>query len=274
MVDTAEPSELLELAIVAARTAGELLRARREALALQRVATIATKTSATDLVTAADRESEATIVELISAARPGDGFLAEEETDRASASGITWVIDPIDGTVNYVYGLPAWAVSIAARDETGVVVGVVYDPQRDEVFTAIRGHGAALNGRPLVVSEPPPIASSLVGTGFAYVAKRRALQAEIVAGILPVVRDIRRAGAASLDLCGVASGRLDAYYEADLKPWDLAAGGLIATEAGARLDLVVGLIDTPTVVLAHPDRFDEFLALLRAHAPRGIATGP
>ena len=254
-------AELLDLAIDAAHAAGALLRA--EYARASRVATVSTKSSATDPVTAADHASEELIVARIDAARPHDGILAEEATTRDSGTGITWIVDPLDGTANFVFNRAAFAVSIAAADEAGSLVGVVYDPVLDETFRAARGGGAYLGARRLHLPEDAePIASSLVGTGFAYLAHRRALQGALVAQILPHIRDIRRVGAAALDLCAIGSGRLDAYFEADLKPWDLAAGALVCTEAGARLEVLDGLVDVPTVVVAHPRAFEAFVTLL------------
>jgi myo-inositol-1(or 4)-monophosphatase len=170
---------------------------------------------------------------------------------------VRWVIDPIDGTVNYLYLLPGWSVSVAAEVHGEVVAGVVVIPTLRETFAAVRGQGATRNGRPIGVSQPTSLAQSMVGTGFGYDAARRARQGAILAQVLPQVRDVRRFGAASVDLCGVACGRLDAYYERGLAPWDLAAGGLIAREAGARVE---GLRGAPAsadlVIAASPAVFD------------------
>jgi len=232
---------LLDLAVGLARDAGALLlEGRRSARS-----DVATKTSATDMVTDMDRASEALITDGLARARPDDGILAEEGTSREGSSGVRWVIDPLDGTTNYLYGHPTFAVSIAAEIGGRTVVGVVASPAHDEMFTAVAGGGAFAtggwsfgDGRRLTVSGATDLAGSLVATGFSYVAERRAAQGGIVSRLLPLVRDVRRLGAAALDLCWVASGRVDAYYEAGLQPWDLAAGALIAAEAGAS---VVGL---------------------------------
>jgi myo-inositol-1(or 4)-monophosphatase len=181
---------------------------------------------------AADREAERVVRELLDAERPGDGLLAEEGSDVSSASGRRWLVDPLDGTVNFLYGFPAWAVSVALEDGRGMSVGVVLDPVRDECFAAQRGGGARLNGVPLAVSSEVDLSRAMVATGFSYEPERRARQADLLLEVLPRVRDIRRAGAAALDLCYLAAGRVDAYYERGLNPWDWAAGRLIVEEAG------------------------------------------
>ena len=194
-----------------------------------------TKSSATDMVSEADREAEAAIAELLGAERPDDGLLGEEGADEHSASGRHWVVDPLDGTTNYLYRFPAWAVSVALEDRDGGLVGVVHDPVADETFRAERGRGADLNGEPLRVRDSDDLGTALVGTGFGYESDVRAGQAEIVSRVLPRVRDIRRAGAAALDLCFVAAGRLDGYYERGIHHWDFAAGALIVREAGGEV---------------------------------------
>jgi myo-inositol-1(or 4)-monophosphatase len=224
-----DPAALLELALELADRAGTLLLDSRT----HRGAGAGTKTSGTDVVTDADRASESLIVEGILAARPDDGILAEEGTARPGTSGVRWVIDPLDGTTNYLYGLPAWVVSIGVEVDGVVQAGVVADPSHGETYSAVRGSGSRCNGEALRVTGATDLAVSLVATGFAYRPARRAEQAAALPVVLPAVRDIRRAGAAALDLCWVARGRLDGYYETGLKPWDVAAGLLIATEAGA-----------------------------------------
>ena len=221
-------TELLTLAIEAARGAGELLMKsfggdREE---------ISTKSSPTDLVSKADRDSERFLLDLIASERPNDGILAEEGGRAESSTGYRWVIDPLDGTINFLFRIPVWAVSLAVEDPDGGVVGVVYDPTRGEMFTAQRGEGAWLDGRRLRVSTRAEMTTALVGTGFAYEAARRIAQARIAAEVLGKVRDIRRAGSAALDLCSVACGRLDGFFEAYTQPWDRAAGALIVAEAG------------------------------------------
>lgn len=223
-----DPQELLALAEALAAEAAVGLRA-----GLDQVHEVETKSSLTDVVTAFDRASERLIVDGIRAARPDDGILGEEGTSDAGTSGVRWVVDPLDGTTNFLYGIPAFAVSIGVEVDGRVEAGVVVDVGRGETYTARRGGGAWLDGRRLRRRDADDLATSLVGTGFAYDAGRRAQQGAVVAGLLPLVRDIRRDGAAAIDLCWVASGRLDAFYEQGLQPWDLAAGGLIAAEAGA-----------------------------------------
>lgn len=239
---------LLDLAVAVAERAGRLVVERRR----HGVQVSATKSSPTDIVTAVDVASEQLIRAAIRAARPDDGFVGEEGDDVVGSSGVTWVADPIDGTVNFLYGIPQFAVSLAATFGGEALVGVVHNPVSGETFAARRGAGATLSGTPIRVSTCHEVPAALVGTGFAYRADVRAAQGEETARLLPVVRDVRRFGSAALDLCAVACGRLDAYVERGLKPWDLAAGGLIASEAGAK---VAGLADEPAterLVVAAP----------------------
>jgi myo-inositol-1(or 4)-monophosphatase len=227
-----DAAELLDLAIDIGHRAGALLMERRPPGDLE----YATKSSPTDVVTVMDTAAERLITEALRTARPDDGILGEEGTDADSVSGVRWIIDPIDGTVNYLYGMPQWAVSIAAEYREEIVAGMVHSPVSGETFSARRGQGARLAGRRLAVTPADDLSKALVATGFSYVSARRARQAKALQAILPAVRDIRRAGCAALDLCSVAAGRLDGYYEQELKPWDLAAGSLIAGEAGARVE--------------------------------------
>lgn len=227
-------TELLQLAQEAARKAGALLRDGRPA----DLAVAATKSSPIDVVTEMDIAAEKLITDLIASHRPDDGFLGEEGASSEGTSGIRWVIDPLDGTVNYLYGLPTWAVSIAAEQDGETVVGVVAAPMRGETYHAVRGEGAWATGawdgeRRLACRPAPPLDQALVSTGFNYVLEVRAHQAEVAQQLIPLLRDIRRSGSAAVDLCDVAAGRLDGYYERGLNPWDLAAGDLIAREAGA-----------------------------------------
>ncbi|HUR13250.1 MAG TPA: inositol monophosphatase family protein [Mycobacteriales bacterium] len=233
MVARLDLDATLALATELAREAGALALAMGPG-----VEVLDAKSSPTDVVTAADRAVEELLVKALSQARPEDGLLGEEGGASDGTSGTRWVIDPIDGTVNYLYGIPQWAVSIGVEDQAGAAVGVVYDPTKDELWQAVRGGGATLNGLALRCSAVTDLAHALVGTGFGYDSRRRAAQSRALPDLLPRVRDIRRLGAGSLDLCSVAAGRLDAYYEQGLSPWDLSAGGLIAREAGA---LVTGL---------------------------------
>jgi myo-inositol-1(or 4)-monophosphatase len=227
--DAALLDELLAVALEAARQAGALLRDGRPA----DLGVAATKSSPVDVVTEMDLASEKLIVELITGRRPQDGYLGEEGTERPSESGVRWVVDPLDGTVNYLYGQPNWGVSVAAELNGEVVVAVVAVPARGELFQAVLGRGALLDGRPLATRPAPPWGQALVATGFNYVLPVRVHQAEVLHRLMPELRDIRRGGAAAVDLCDLAAGRLDGYYERGLAPWDLAAGGLIAREAGA-----------------------------------------
>lgn len=227
------PGGLLDLAIRAAHAAGrELLDRYGDATGVD------TKSSSTDPVSDADRASEELLVATLLAERPDDGILGEEGADRPATSGLRWVLDPLDGTVNYLYRFPAWCVSVACedRDDDGgwrALVGVVHDPVRGETFRAVRGGGATLGETPLAVNDPVPLKRALVATGFGYDRDHRRRQAAVVARLLPHVRDIRRPGSAALDLCSVAAGRVDGYYEDTPSRWDWAAGVLIAAEAGA-----------------------------------------
>ncbi|TGB03337.1 inositol monophosphatase [Streptomyces palmae] len=251
--------ELLTVALEAARRAGELLRDGRPA----DLGVAATKTSPIDVVTEMDLAAEKLITGFLAEHRPEDGVLGEEGSSAPGTSGVRWVIDPIDGTVNYLYGLPSWSVSIAAERDGRTVVGVVAAPMRQETYHAVRGGGARCNGQPVRVRPTPPFEQALIGTGFAYLTQRRATQAEVVRTLLPRVRDIRRGGSAAIDLCDVACGRLDAYYERGLNPWDYAAGELIAREAGA---LTGGRPGTPAdgelTVAGVPGVFEPLQGLL------------
>lgn len=229
-------------------------------VAENRTATATTKSSQTDMVTAADKASEARIVAALHAARPDDGVMGEEGAAVASSSGLQWVIDPIDGTTNFVYGYPAVSVSVACVEEaTGEsLAGAVVDVDRREVFSAAFGGGAFVDDRPLALAGGPvDIARCLVGTGFSYASDKRAAQAQLMVRLLPAVRDIRRAGSAALDLCWAAAGRVDAYFERGTAPWDRAAGLLIAHEVGLRGEVVDDL-----VWVAHPRIADDLLKLI------------
>ena len=256
---------LLELAVDLARDAGALLVDGQQRVRVDE----ATKTSATDMVTDMDRASEALVVEGLVRARPDDAILAEEGAGREGTSGVRWVIDPLDGTTNYLYGNPNFAVSIAAEIDGEGKVGVVLDPARDELFTAVAGRVAHLNGEVIAVSGGDDLAQALVATGFSYLAERRADQARVLAAVLPAVRDIRRSGAATLDLCWVACGRVDAYFERGLQPWDLAAGAVVATEAGARVEGLDGPVPGSGSVLAATPALAGPLRLLLGGAGGG-----
>ncbi|OON75180.1 inositol monophosphatase [Streptomyces tsukubensis] len=252
-------AELLELALEAARRAGEFLRDGRPA----DLGVAATKSSPVDVVTEMDIASEKLITAFLAEHRPDDGVLGEEGASVEGTSGVEWVIDPVDGTVNYLYDLPSWCVSIAARRGRETLVGVVHAPMRGEVYRAVLGQGAFVNDVAARVREAPPFEQALVGTGFGYLTERRVKQAEVARELIPRVRDIRRGGSAAIDLCDVATGRLDAYYERGLRPWDMAAGDLIAREAGARTGGRPGeLPDGGLVVAAPPGLFEALQATL------------
>ncbi|MGH9303890.1 MAG: inositol monophosphatase family protein [Acidimicrobiales bacterium] len=229
-------------------------------------ASAAHKSTPTDLVTAADRASEALITERLSQARPSDGLLAEEGSRQAGTTGLTWIVDPLDGTINFVYGLPVFGVSVACADAEGVFVAAVHDPMRGETFSALRGSGAWLNDQTLALDAGPSLDQALVGTGFGYASELRLKQAGLLVAVLPAVRDIRRAGAAAIDLCWVASGRLDAYYETGLAPWDRAGGGLVVVEAGGTIDERGDIIDGATTLLAAAPGLGAGLASLLVEA--------
>ena len=252
--DPAETAELLELATAAAHAAAELLVDGRS----RARATTATKSTSTEMVSEMDRAAEALIRERLLGARPGDGFLGEEGGASPTADGgVRWVVDPLDGTTNYLYDHVGWNVSIAAEDERGALVGVVFDPIRHETFAAVRDGGASRDGQRIGCSALADLSLALCGTGFGYDPERRGRQAAVLQAVLPRIRDVRRVGAAALDLCSAACGRLDAYWERGLGPWDLAAGSLIAREAGATVRADDGL-----VLAAAPAIFDELHRIL------------
>jgi myo-inositol-1(or 4)-monophosphatase len=265
---------LLRLAQDTALAAGNLAARRRS----DGVQVAASKSSPEDVVTLADRETESLIRALLADARPDDGFFGEESSATRGTSGLTWVVDPIDGTVNCLYGFPAWAVSIAVVEGDPdpatwtTLAGAVCNPTGDELFTAAAGEGAWLGTRRLQVPTAVPLSLALLGTGFSYRAAERERQADVVRGLIGQVRDIRRIGSAALDLCSVAAGRLNLYYERGLHPWDHAAGALVAREAGARVGgfgddregidlLIAGAPDLYQVCEPLLARlFDEFMA--------------
>lgn len=221
--------DLLALATRLAREAGALLLERLH----QPRTDVTTKGSPTDVVSEVDRAAEALVVSVLRRERPDDAILAEEGSDDAGSTGLRWVVDPLDGTVNYLYRAAAFGASVAVEDADGWLLGAVYDPQRDELFSGTRGGGSTLDGAPLRCNDATELAQSLVATGFSYAAADRARQAAVLTRVLPVVRDIRRLGSAALDLCAVAAGRVDAYYELGPAPWDVGAGSVVASEAGA-----------------------------------------
>lgn len=262
-IDTLDAS-LVDLAARLAIEAGQLVRRGR----FERgVGDAATKSTVTDVVTEFDRMSEAHILRGISAARPHDAVTGEEGTSKAGSSGVSWLVDPIDGTTNFTYGYPGYCVSIAAAVDGVTRAGVVYLPATDELFTASLGGGARLDGRAITCSATTDLNMTLVATGFSYVPTRRAAQGARIAALLPRIRDIRRSGAAASDLCHVAAGRVDAYFEEWLGPWDHAAGSLIAREAGctvgdigarAQADESAG----PGLLVATPGVFDDLRRLI------------
>ncbi len=258
------PAELLALATEVASEAATLIVERRRG----RITVADTKSTDTDVVTAVDRESEELIRKRVLAVRPDDAFLGEEGEDVHGTSGVRWVVDPIDGTVNYLYDHPTYAVSIAVELHGVTVAGVVVNAPLRETFTATRGGGAFLDGAPIAVSGCTDLAKALVGTGFGYDPRRRAVQAEVVRAIIEKIRDIRRIGVGAVDLCYVACGRLDAAYERGLNPWDYGAGALIAAEAGARVGGLHGAPVSPEMTLvASPGIFDALHDALAAADP-------
>ncbi|MCW2899603.1 MAG: inositol monophosphatase [Streptosporangiaceae bacterium] len=274
MIDT---GELRELAVATAREAGRMLIDKRPAHGPD---VVQTKSSPTDIVTQMDHAAERLILERIRAVRPQDGFLGEEGGEHAGTTGVRWVIDPIDGTVNYLYDLPDWAVSIAAEIDGRTVAAAVDIPRRGETYTAVRGGGALVHiSLPAGVAaasttEKPHVntgvslSQALVATGFGYAAERRAHQAEVLAGVLPKVRDIRRSGSCCVDLCSLAAGRVDAYYERGVQAWDIAAGTLIIEEAGGRVGGLDGAPAGPELTMAAaPGLFEALHDLLAPLEP-------
>ncbi len=257
---TIDHDELLGLAQRLARRGAQVAR---DALG-DRTGEVTTKSSSTDLVTATDEKIERLIVHGLREERPDDAILGEEGTSDDGTSGVRWVIDPIDGTTNFVYQLPGFAISIAAEVDGEAVVGVVIDPVRNEEFAAAIGRGATLNGEPIHCTAATELATALVATGFSYQADTRRAQAEVLTTVLPRIRDIRRLGAAATDLCALAVGRLDGYWERGLSPWDAAAGALIAREAGAIVSGETGDAPGALIVGAAPGIHGALSALLEA----------
>jgi myo-inositol-1(or 4)-monophosphatase len=254
--------ELLSLARGLAQAAADVLRSRPADLG------VTTKSSPTDVVTVMDKAAERVILDRLARERPGDEILSEESGTAAGSSGIRWLVDPLDGTVNYLYALPNYSVSIGVEVDGVLTAGVVVDVAGDLEFMALRGGGAFRNGQSITCGTQTEPAQALVATGFSYSVERRAAQARSLATVLPQIRDIRRFGSAALDLCAVATGRVDAYFEAGMHEWDWAAGALIAREAGARVGGLGGLPPgNHTTLAAGPilfDRLEEIL--LAAHA--------
>jgi myo-inositol-1(or 4)-monophosphatase len=262
--------ELLELAIEAARMAGELLLER---VRHGREQTVSSKSTPTDLVSEADLAAERAIKALLAQRRPDDGFVGEEGGEEQGSSGLSWVVDPLDGTINFLFGIPQWCVSVAVRDGEGALAGAVYDPNRDELFTATRDGRATLSGRSsdsvapagtggeqgieLTGSQREDLATAMVATGLAYDARVRAAQAQVLARVIPEVRDIRRFGSAALDLAWTSAGRYDAYFERTVKQWDIAAGALICQRAGLRVLELPVHDDLPWGILVAPPALAE-----------------
>ena len=248
----ADLSELcIELAVEAASTAAS-------GRSHQPTFTSATKSSATDLVAPFDQAAERFIRAQLSTQRPDDGIIGEEESDLTGTSGLTWIVDPIDGTTNFVFGLPAWGCSIAVARGNQLLAGAVHIPAMSETYSATSGQGAGCNGSVIAASATSSFETALIATGFSYHPQRRARQGTTVARLLPQVRDIRRSGSAAYDLCCVAAGTVDGYYEENLSLWDIAAGALIAREAGAQVEYSPsGSRTNIAVVASSPDIFES-----------------
>ena len=257
-------NELRTIAEQLARAAGDMALAGRKSGDV----TATTKSSPTDMVTQYDKASEDMITAGLRELRPDDGIVGEEGASRDGTSGITWHIDPIDGTSNFYFDIPMWAVSIGAVDEHGPIAGAVYAPALRDMFTAARGEGATLNGDHIAVRENTILSDALVCTGFSYHVSQREMHAKRVATMVGQIRDIRRFGAAAIDLCFVACGRLDAYFEEHLNSWDLIAGQVIATEAGALVTSYSGDTVTPQEVLASQPGVQKALIQLIADSKK------
>lgn len=260
-------AELAETAMEAAEAAAAVLVAGAGSDATG----VSTKISSTDMVSDVDRASELAVGEVLARRRPHDGVLGEEGTSRSGTTGVRWVIDPLDGTTNYLFGIPQFAVSIAAEIEGEPVAGVVLDPSRREVWCAAKGHGSFLNGgRCRVASGRSTLDRALCATGFGYRPERRRWQAAVAAEVIPAVRDIRRLGSAALDLAWTGGGRYDAYFEWGLNRWDFSAGALVAAEAGARVEAVGRRL----VVAAPPELFGPLCNLLERAGGFEAPPGP
>ncbi|MCO7218530.1 inositol monophosphatase family protein [Klenkia sp. PcliD-1-E] len=261
------PTDLLDLALATAREAAALVADGRARAADD----VQSKTTTVDVVTAVDKASEQLVIDRLLSARPEDGVLGEEGASRPGISGVRWVVDPIDGTVNFLYGLGSYAVCIAAEVDGVPVAGVVADVPTGEVYAAVRGGGAWVERdgvrTPLRCSDPASLEVTLVGTGFAYDRGIRTWQGEVLARLLPEVRDVRRWGSAAVEICLAAAGRIDAFYQLDLKPWDFTAACLVAAEAGLEVQVTTGQRMADPLVTAAPASIAEaFRALVtRAH---------
>jgi myo-inositol-1(or 4)-monophosphatase len=260
-------SDLLDLACRLATQGGDVASAGRRAdlhaLDARAAMGALTKSSATDVVTRHDRAAEQVIVAALVDARPDDEIVGEEGSRRPGRSGVAWHLDPIDGTTNFLYGIPMWSTSVAAVDASGPIAGAVYVPDTGELFAAERARGATRNGRPISASSESRLDLALVGTGFSYLPDRRLRQARLFAGVAPRIRDVRRMGSAAIDLVYTAAGFLDGYYEEHLNSWDMAAGELIAREAGCRSgDFSGGPARPSQLLVAAPGVYDGLQALL------------
>lgn len=257
---SASPTALRVIATEAARLAGELLRERFVAGGERAVGS---KSSSTDPVSEADLAAERAIRELLAKRRPGDAILGEEGGETQVGEGLRWIVDPLDGTVNFLFGIPQWCVSVAVHDDQGGLAGVVFDPLRDELFAAERGGPATLDGSPVAGSDCSRLEAALVATGFGYDASVRELQAAVVARALPVVRDVRRMGSAALDLAWTAAGRYDGYYERGVQAWDIAAGSLLCERAGLAVRPLDERGAAPAgLIVAPPRLIDDLQALV------------
>ena len=262
----ADPDALLALAVEAAREAGGLLLERFRS---GEAAGVRSKTTPTELVSEADEEAERAIETLLAGRRPDDGLLGEEGGEtRPTRSGLRWVVDPLDGTINFLFGIPQWCVSVAVEDGEGTLAGAILDPARGELFTAVRGGVPLLDGEPLRRPvRQGGLREAMVVTGFAYDARVRAAQAPVLARLIPLVRDVRRMGSAALDLAWTAAGRYDAYFERTVKPWDIAAGELVCRTAGLAVRELPDAPDLPWGILAAaPGLADELLPLVAGAA--------
>lgn len=256
---TPDPDPLLAVAVDAANAAGRLLLDRFRAP----VGGVRSKSSSTDMVSDADRESESLIRDRIRIARPADGILGEERGEEGGTSGLRWVVDPLDGTTNFLFGVPQWCVSVACEDADGGIVGVVHDPCRGETFSAVRGGGARLDGRPITVTAKRDLSDALIATGFSYLPEERKAAAERLVVVLPRVRDVRRFGSAALDLAWTAAGRFDGYYEVPTHHWDWAAGVVLVREAGGIVSELAPVGPSgPGLVAAGPALHDALRALI------------
>ena len=262
--DAATANAVLDLALRAADIAGRQLLARFDRPAEG----LTEKSTATDLVSDADREADETILGMIRAERPDDAILSEESGEaEEGTTGLRWLVDPLDGTTNYLWSYPQWAVSIGCYDDEGGVMGVVHDPIRGQTFSAVRGGPALLNGQPLVLEPRDDLGKALIGSGFGYDAVRRRRQALRLSGVIPHVRDMRRGGSAALDMAWVAAGRLDGYYEFGVNAWDVAAGAVIVIAAGGEVQqLPTGPEGAPGTLAARPGLATQLRAVVDAAA--------